>query len=185
MTIINNAHQLIAVCARNGVRITYLQAAIALRHIAAAKERVAVNDCYRIWLESDRDPGNGYEYDVADLFELAHEYAEDAYSDSCSTENTSEDDRLRLAEDEHILAEAIQSAREVIPVKIRTYHVNIIEWLKRTVAVKAASTEEAELAVRKAYAEGKYGELTREMDLSSVMFNVTGWPSDNADASEG
>lgn len=81
---------------------------------------------------------------------------------------------LRLSEDVYILSIAVEEARKVIPVKIKTYAVNIIEQLRKTVYVDAASCNEAEDIVREKYSNGEYGEPTLNQHCISTIINVIG-----------
>lgn len=172
--VIENANQFVAAAARNGVGIKALHAAVALKYFRSGHERLMQSDNYKLWLASNEDQTNGYEYNVAELFEIALEYAEEIYRDSCSDGKTDDDLLLRLSEDLYILDIAVKEARNVIPVEIKTYAVNIIEQLRKTVYVEAASCNEAEESVRKNYANGDYGELNPSRHRISTIINVIG-----------
>lgn len=174
MTVIENADQFLAVAARNGVEVGRLHAAVALKYFEAGEERLVQGDNYKLWLEPKNDPGNGYEYNVAELFEVALECAEEIYNDACAKEHPDEDLLLWLCEDQYILKIAVEEARKVIPVEIKTYAVNIIEYMRKTVYVEAASSNEAEETVKKNHAEGLYGELSPSLHRVSTMINVIG-----------
>lgn len=174
MTVIENANQFVAAAARNGVGIKILHAAIALKYFDGNNERLVQGGNYKLWLESTNDPGNGCEYNVAELFEIAHEYAEETYGDARLNGLTEEDLLLRLSEDLYILDIAVNEARKVIPVEIKTYDVNIIEQMRKTVCVEAASYNEAEEIVKKNHAEGLYGELSLSLHHVGTIINVLG-----------
>lgn len=174
MTLIENANQFVAAAVRNGVGIKALHAAIALKYFDDNNERLSYDKGYRLWLESKNDPGGGCKYNVAELFEIALEYAEEADSNARSNGCSDEDLLLRLSEDLYILDIAVNEARKIIPVEIRTYAVNIIEQMRKTVHVKAASFNEAEEIVKKNHSEGLYGELSMSLHHVSTVINVIG-----------
>lgn len=174
MTVIENANQFVAAAVRNGVGICALHAAVALKYFDSNDEQLVQGDNYKFWLVPKSDPGNGYEHNVAELFEVATEEADEIYNDACSNEQTDGDTLLRLSEDIYILNIAANEARKVIPVEVKTYAVNIIEQLRKTVYVEAASYNEAEEIVKKNHAEGLYGELSQSLHRVSTIINVIG-----------
>lgn len=68
MTVIENANQFVAAAVRNGVDIKAIHAAIALKYFDRNHEQLVRSDDYKLWLEPKNDPGNGCEYNVAELF---------------------------------------------------------------------------------------------------------------------
>lgn len=171
---IQNANQFVAAAVRNGVCIKALHAAIALKYFDIKRERLTQGNNYKLWLEPKDDPGNGYEYNVAELFEIALEYAEEVHGDACSDRRTDEDLMLWLSEDLYILNIAVEEARKVIPVEINTYAVNIIEQLRKTVYVEAASFNEAEEIVKENYSKGEYGDLSLSQHRVSTIIHAIG-----------
>ena len=172
MSVIENVDQLIAAAARSGVTIDRIQATLALKYFDDNDERITQHNGYKLWLAPVGDLDDGYDYNITELFEVAREYAEEAYNEACSKEKIDDDLLLRISEDEYILKLATEQAKQIVPVTIKNYAVNIIQYLKMTVYVDAASISEAEETVKKNYKEGLYGELSPSLHGCGTMVSV-------------
>lgn len=173
MSEIKKAEDLMAVSARQGVKMNSVEAAVALSYVRGTGFFISSNEHFEMLLH-DGDTAEGsencYEYTVRELASLCLSMNNEMLSDENGKLEPNEDDLLDLQKDEFILSGLMEKVAAVIPPVIRRYDIAIVEHLKRVVHMEAASWEEAKSKVEQAWKAGEY--VLSAEDFAGVSFNT-------------
>ena len=142
MTEVNTAEELVAVAARQGVKINLVEAGIALSYVRGAGFSMSSDEQFNMVLYdavTGAESSEHYEYTVRELASLCLSMNSEILLDEGCKQEPDEDELLNLRKDELILSGLMEKAAAVIPPVIRQYNIIILEHLKRVVSVEAAS----------------------------------------------
>ena len=169
---IEEATELMAASARQGLAMSNTEAVVILGYMDGHDYELLLDDGFRLYLHDGQD-GEKHDddmpYSIRDCVEFCQEMNEELLQYAQLAETTDEDYVLDLRKDELILDRLMGNAVKTIPPKMREYDVAIIETLKKVVTVKAASWAEAEMKVKEAWKNGDY--ILDADDFNGVMFS--------------
>lgn len=153
------AKELIAVAARQGVQLEKVEADVLLGYMEGHDYCLMRNEEFGMMLH-DKQDGEEHSGDIAytirDVVEFGKEMNEELLLEAESKEQPDAENLLDLKKDEIILAGILTRAEAAVPATIREYRVVIVEHLKKTVPVVAASWAEATIKVQEAWENGDH-----------------------------
>lgn len=167
---IEEANELVAASARQGWELSSIEASIILGYMEGHDYELLMDEKLRVYLHDGQD-GEKHDdalYSIRDCVEFCQEMNEELLLDTQSGEKTDAEYILDLRKDEIILDSLMERVAKVIPPKMREYNVVIVETLKKTVTVEAASWAEARMIVEDAWKNGDY--ILDADSFAGVMF---------------
>lgn len=169
---IEKPEELVAVSIRQGVALNTVEAEIILGYTNGHDYDLVTGEDTVLKLR-DRQAEEGSPDDdttIREVIETCQELNDELLRDVRSSDNPNYEYLFELRKDEFILDGAMQKAKAVIPPTVRRYNVLIIESLRKSVPVMAASWEEAVLKVREMWNDGEIV-LTAD-DFAGVNFTL-------------
>lgn len=170
---IEEANELMAASARQGWELSSIEASIILGYMEGHDYELLMDEKFRVYLHDGQDGEKRDDdalYSIRDCVEFCQEMNEELLLDAQSSEKTDAKYILDLRKDEIILDSLMERVAKVIPPKIREYNVVIVETLKKTVTVEAASWAEAQMVVEDAWKNGDY--ILDADSFAGVMFTL-------------
>lgn len=170
---IRNASELVAVSVRQGVELKEIEAEVILGYMEGHDYTLLMSEDFTMMLHDiagGEDNDNDMPYNIRQAVEFCQEMNEELLLDSSSKDDPDEEYLLDLRKDELILDSLMKRVEAVIPPTVQKYNVVIVEHLKKTVPVDAASWAEARMKVEDAWKSGDYV-LTAE-DFAGVSFTL-------------
>ena len=172
MRTIEKPEELVAVSIRQGVELNTVEAEIILGYTNGRDYDLVTGEDAVLKLR-DRQAEEGSPDDettIREVIETCRELNDELLRDVRSSDNPNYEYLFELRKDEFILDGAMQKAEVVIPPTVRRYNVLIVESLRKSVPVMAASWEEAVLKVREMWNDGEIV-LTAD-DFAGVNFTL-------------
>ncbi len=170
---IEEANELMAASARQGWELSSIEASIILGYMEGHDYELLMDEKLRVYLHDGQD-GEKHDddvlYSIRDCVEFCQEMNEELLLDAQSSEKTDAEYILDLRKDEIIIGSLMERVAKVIPPKMREYNVVIVETLKKTVTVEAASWAEAQMVVKDAWKNGDY--ILDADSFAGVMFTL-------------
>lgn len=175
MTEISKAEELVAVSARQGFKMSLIEADIVLGYMEGHGYALVSDEQYQVKLHDTEEEEkywytNDQPYTIREAVEFCQEMNEELLQDAVGKKQQDANYILDLRKEELILSGLMDKAAAVIPPVIRRYNIVILEYLKRVVSVKAASWEEAKSKVEQAWKEGQC--VLDKEDFAGVTFNT-------------
>ena len=165
---IEEANELMAASARQGWELSSIEASIILGYMEGHDYELLMDEKLRVYLHDGQD--GDVLYSIRDCVEFCQEMNEELLLDAQSSEKTDAEYILDLRKDEIIIGSLMERVAKVIPPKMREYNVVIVETLKKTVTVEAASWAEAQMVVEDAWKNGDY--ILDADSFAGVMFTL-------------
>lgn len=175
MKTMTKPEELVSVSSRQGLKMTFIEADIVLGYMEGHDYCLMMDDQFHIRLHDMQDGekhDEDMDYDVRQAIEFAREMNEELLLEESSKTDRNESYVLDLMKDEHIIDGLMQRAQQVIPPVVREYRVSIIETLKMTVPVQAASWDEAKMNVEQRWKDGEF--ILDAECFAGVMFTSAG-----------
>lgn len=173
MTIVSNPEVLMAASVRQGVELEFIEAEILLGYLEGHDYSLMMDDKFRFCLHDNQD-GEKYDgdqpYTIRDCIEFCQEMNGELLLEEYGKEKRDPGYFSELQKDELILNRLMERAKVVLPPRVSTYNVVILEHLKKVVQIEAASWEEAKMLAQNEWDNGTY--VLRADDFAGVDFTL-------------
>lgn len=175
MTEIKKAEALVAVSVRQGLQMNLVEADIVLGYMEGHGFALMSDNQFQMALhDTEEEEKYGYDndqpYTIREVVELCQEMNEELLMDVSGKEQRDDSCILGHRKDYLILSGLMERAALVIPPAIHRYNIIILEYLKKVVAVEAASWEEAKSKVERAWKDWEY--VLSSADFAGMTFNT-------------
>ncbi len=170
---IEEATELMAASARQGLELSSIEASIIIGYMDGHDYELLLDEELRVYLHDGQDGENHDDdalYSIRECVEFCQEMNEELLLDAQSSEKVDGEYILDLRKDEIIIGSLMERVAKVVPPKMREYNVVIVETLKKTVRVEAASWAEAQMVVSDAWKNGDY--ILDADSFAGVMFTL-------------
>ena len=172
---VKRPEELIAVAARQGVKVAITEAEIVLLYMENHGYDLLTDEEYSLTLH-DQNDGDSHEMDghhtIRYIFDMCMELNEELLLDACSSFEPDAETQLDLRKDRLILEGLQERASAAVPPTLRRYNVSVVEHWKKVVPVMAASWAEAEMKVKQMQADGKV--TMSPADYAGTTFSTEG-----------
>lgn len=149
--------QLVAVAARQGLQMAFIEAWIVLKLLDDHGYILKMTEDFELLLRDTQggDSAKDEPYTIRDCIELCQEMNEELLADQRGKKTPDEDVMESLQKDELILSGLMIRVANALPARVRVFNVAIIESLRKVIPIEAASWEEARLKAEEMWKNGE------------------------------